>query len=237
MKRWFSLVLALLLICALGMPALASTSAVIDRAGLLDEDEISDLEVLLEELSADHDMDAVVLTVDSLEGQSARDYATDYYDARYGDDGVLVLVAIEEREWYFLTAGSCKSRIPDDALEGDFVELLSNGEYDDAFRVFVDTCYRYMSDQTGTSATDRVYMAIGSCIVGIIVGMIVVLVMKSKLKSVRPQAGADQYVGADSLQLTQKSDIFLYQTVTRRAKPQQNTGSSGRSYGGGGGRF
>lgn len=237
MKRWLCLLSVLLLVTALCVPVLAATSAVIDRAGLLDEDERSDLEVLLEELSADHDMDVVVLTVDSLEGESARDYAIDYYDARYGDDGVLVLVAMREREWYFLTAGTCKSRIPDDALEGEFVDHLSDGEYYEAFAEFTDICYGYMSEPSETTGTERLQMALGSCLLGVIVGLIVVLVMKSKLKSVRSQAGADQYVGMDSLQLTQQSDIFLYQTVTRRPKPQQNTGSSGRSYGGGGGRF
>lgn len=242
MKRWLSLLFALLLLTVLCVPVLAASSAVIDHAGLLDEDEIYDLEIILEEVSADYNVDVVVLTVNSLEGNSARDYAIDYYDGRYGDDGVLLLVAMNEREWYFLTAGTCKSMIPDDALDdGSFVELLSNGEYDEAFAEFADTCDRYMSGQGKRDADpelDRVHMAIGSCLLGIIVGLIVVLVMKRKLKSVRSQAGADQYVGAESLQLTQKSDIFLYQTVTRRPRPQQtSTGSSGRSYGGGGGKF
>lgn len=236
MKRWLCLLFTLLLISALCVPVFAADSAVVDHAGLLDEDEINDLEETLEEVSEKYDIDIVVLTVESLEGKTAQRYAIDYYDDRYGDDGVLLLVAMEDRQWHFITAGKCKTRIPDGTFEdSDFVGMLSDGDYYGAFTEFARTCDRKM-------ASYKVFAVLICFGVGTVVGLVAVLIMKSKLKTVRPQAGADQYVGADSLQLTHRSDIFLYQTVTRRPRPQQSsgggrTGSSGRSYGGGGGRF
>lgn len=58
--------------------------------------------------------------------------------------------------------------------------------------------------------------------VGALIGLIVVLVMKSRMKTVRFRSGADSYVDADRLELTKSADVFLYQTVTRHAKPQNN---------------
>jgi uncharacterized protein len=58
--------------------------------------------------------------------------------------------------------------------------------------------------------------------------------MKGKLRSVRRQNEARQYVKEGSMQLTQSGDYFMYRNVTRTPKPQNN--SSSRSGGGGGSR-
>lgn len=84
------------------------------------------------------------------------------------------------------------------------------------------------------------------------VGFVSASVMKSKLNIARPQRGAYRYVSTDSLRLRDSSEIYLYQTVTR-TKIEQNTSSgsrgggssggarfsssSGRSYGGRGGKL
>lgn len=65
--------------------------------------------------------------------------------------------------------------------------------------------------------------AILICIgIGVGVGLIAVLIMKSRMKTVRFQTRADSYVDEDRLELTARSDIFLYQTVTRHEKPKNN---------------
>jgi uncharacterized protein len=67
--------------------------------------------------------------------------------------------------------------------------------------------------------------------------------MKGKLKSVRVQAGASGYVKTGSMNVTHRQDLFLYRDVNRTAKPKDSSGSSthtsssGRSHGGGGGKF
>jgi len=236
MKRVLCMLFALAVLSALCLPAFAETAAVIDEAGLLTGEEQNRLEATLDRVSREHEIDMVILTVDSLDGNTAERYAIDYYDARYGDDGVLLLVAMEEREWHFVTAGKCDTRISDSTFDDStFTDLLSSGDYYAAFTEFADTCDSKMSSFV-------FIVALCGLGIGALAGLIVVLVMKSKMKSVRPQSGADQYADKNRLQLTHQSDIFLYQTVTRRPKPQQTggggrTGSSGRSYGGGGGRF
>lgn len=235
MRKMLFAALSMLVLIALPINAVAAKYAVVDQAELLDRSERLQLESQLEQVSQKHEIDIVVLTVDSLNGKSAMAYADDYYDdSGYADDGVLLLVCMESRQWWISTAGKCIDRLVATDFEENLVADLSVGNYYDAFTGFARECDRQMAVSPA---------AVLVCIlIGAAVGLIVVLVMKSKMKTVRSQSGADGYVSNGQLHLTGQSDIFLYQTVTRRPKPQggsggSHIGSSGRSHGGGGGRF
>lgn len=235
MKKLYVAALSLLVLIALSTPVLAVKSAMIDQAELLSQTEQELIESSLEQVSRKHGIDIVVLTVDSLDGKSAMNYADDYYDnSGYGDDGVLLLVCMGSRQWWISTAGKCINALNVSGFEDDLVAHLGSGNYYDAFEEFAQECDRQMAVSP---------MAVFVCIlIGAAVGLVVVLVMKSRMKTVRSQSGADSYASNGQLCLTAQSDIFLYQTVTRRLKPQTSSagthiGSSGRSHGGGGGRF
>ena len=52
-------------------------------------------------------MDLVVVTANTLGGKSPMEYADDYYDYNgYTDDGALLLVSMEDRDWWISTKGS-----------------------------------------------------------------------------------------------------------------------------------
>ena len=57
--------------------------------------------------------------------------------------------------------------------------------------------------------------------VGLLVALIVTLIMKGQLKSVRFQRAASSYIRSGSFHLTQSYDLFLYRNVTRTPKPKQ----------------
>lgn len=266
------MIICVLMLClSVTVYAHAAAPVIADNSSLLTYEEAQKLEELVETVSDRWEIDIVILTTDSLEGKSAMAYADDYYDDHgYADDGVLLLVSMTEREWWISTCGKCIWAIDADQLGSRFVPYLSSGNYYDAFTAFLEGCDIAMeadNDRTDTdiwipdmqiqggypSATAKPQPAIslGMCIViGAVIGLVAVLVMKGQLKSVRAQSGADSYVRTGSLQLSHRSDMFLYQNTTRRAKPQNNNhsgshgggggihvGSSGRSHGGGGGRF
>ena len=78
--------------------------------------------------------------------------------------------------------------------------------------------------------------------VGFIIAFISTLVMKHKLKSVFSKTEAHEYIKDGSMNITRARDIFLYRNIRRTAKPKNtssstHTSSSGRSHGGGGGKF
>ncbi len=72
-------------------------------------------------------------------------------------------------------------------------------------------------------------LIIASMIIGLIVALIAVLVMRSKMKSVRSRNEASDYVRPESFS-SAGNEIFLYRTIDRREKPQDNRGSSGGSH-------
>lgn len=228
--------MALLTASLLIVPVSAeSFDYVIDEANLLTTGQENALQDKLAKLSQEVDADIVVVTVTNLNGQYIRDYADDYYDDNgYADDGVLLLIDMDTRAYWISTTGRCIDDVSVYDLEDAFLSDLSNGYYYDAFSAYADACRDELEPMP-------LLMKILVCLgIGIVIGLITVFVMKGKLKTVRNQSGADSYMRYDAVNITHQSDMFLYQTVTRRPKPQNNgthTGSSGRSHGGGGGRF
>lgn len=231
------------LVCLLVLPVWADGSRLVDNAQLLTEYEQLVLEERLDRASEQYDVDIVVVTVYGLGGKSARTFADDFFDyGGYGYDGVLLLVDMESRQWYISTTGSCIDAIKNTTVDqiGDaMLPELSAGDYAGAFDTFVSQCEYYLEygDEAGQpSAASRFFVCL---LVGFVIALIAVMVMKGQLKSVR-QKNAGAYQKAGSLHLTQAYELFLYRNVHRTEKPKNNgshTGSSGRSHGGGGGRF
>ena len=250
MKR----ILFLLLVLAfVAVPALGIGNLVNDGEGLLAYEEAANLE---SQYASYTDFTPVLVTVDSFGGRSAESFAGHFYDQMgYPYDGILLLVSLTEGEWYILTNGACYDRISDwDAEEmGEIlVQYLRDGEYYEAFYRFPELADQYMSASEsfvgGVDGPGAVYethsknygKTIAICMaVGLVIGGISVGVLSYRMKTVRSQSGASDYVRADSMVLTNQRDIFLYSHVTRSTRPKSN--SSGRpgggSRGGAGGRI
>ncbi|MBE6665390.1 MAG: TPM domain-containing protein [Ruminococcaceae bacterium] len=235
----------------------------IDNADLLTSAEESELLSALDEISERQKLDIIVVTVNSLNGKSPRAYADDYYDQNnYGfgsqKDGVLLLVAMETRDYYISTSGYGIRAFTDAGIKriGDsIVNDLGDEDYISAFTTYAELCDDYIKKAKAGTPYDADNMPKGryevmqylliSLVIGFIVALIVTGIMRSKLKSVRFKSGASDYMKKDSFMLTQSKDIYLYRNVTRRAKPKDNNSggssthgsSSGRSHGGGGGKF
>ena len=256
-NRLFALIAILCLLTALVLPVCATPSRLVDDAQLLDQTEASQVEAELDEISAKHDMDIVIVTVDSIRWQSPMAYADDYYDNNgYGPDGILLLVSLEDRDWWVSTTGYGITVVTDAGLQymsERFVPYLSDGEYAQAFLEFARLCGELIAQANTGDPYDshnlpKEPFSVGinlviAWVIGLVVGWIVTAVMKGQLKTVRQQVRADAYITADSLQLTHSRDIFLYTHIDRREKPKQSSGSSthtsssGASHGGGGGKF
>lgn len=59
--------------------------------------------------------------------------------------------------------------------------------------------------------------------IGLVVGLIVTGVMWAKLKSVHYKRDADGYKKLGSMKLLRSGDFYLYSTVTRTARPKNNS--------------
>lgn len=118
----------------------------VDLSHLLNANESEKLEEKLDNNSKGFSFDIVIVTVDSLDGKTDQEYADDYYDDNgygYGarSDGVLLLVAMNERKMYITTSGSGINIIDNGYIDYIFDTIqtdMSDGNYYKAFNQFVD---------------------------------------------------------------------------------------------------
>lgn len=238
----------------------------VDDADLLSASEEATLLQQLDEISQRQQLDVVVVTANELDGKTAMEYADDFYDYNgYSEDGILLLVSMEQRDWWLSTCGYGITAFTDAGLEyisERFLPKLSKGEYAEAFEIFARQCDTFITQaRTGQPYDVRnmpkapfnfLLCLVVSLIIGLFAAGTVVWVLKGQLKSVRHQTGATGYSKSGSLRLTQNKETYLYSTMSSRPKPKEVTvggksislggssthrSSSGRSHGGRGGKF
>lgn len=263
----FTIVAVSVVIPAFPVSAADDLPRLADMADLLSGSEESELSDLLDEISERQRVDIVVVTVDSMEGETAAVYADDFFDYNgygFGEkrDGILLLVSMDEREWYISTTGYGITAITDagrEYISDLFVEDLSTGDYAAAFTSFAMLCDDFITQaktgepyDVGNLPGDALGFFVGNLVisfgVAFIIALIVTGVMRVQLKTVHSQSAADDYMKQSSMQLTKKTDLFLYSHVDRRKKVESSssdssggsmthTSSSGTTHGGGGGKF
>ena len=246
-KRILSFMTILILCLGLAVPAFAEETEgfaneyprVIDNAELLSTDERELLTSKLDEISTRQKVDVTVATTDTLDGLTVSDYAERFYESHnygYGPDkdGTILLISMEDHDWYMATYGYAITAFTDAGIQYIGEEMtgdLSDGDFAAAFDTFADECDDFITQ----AKTGEPYDIDNGT-------------MKSKLKTVRFQAAANNYVKAGSMNLTESRDIFLYNTMTKTKKEKNDsssggggssthTTSSGSTAGGGGGKF
>lgn len=248
-KKIFSALLALALCLSLAVCVWAApdnSAFVYDDAGLLSKSEQSALSAKLQQISQTYNAQVVVATVASVNGGNVDFFVEELYDSMsfgYGQnhDGVLLLVCMNPREYRILSNGFAA-----DAIEGSEIDKigeaivsdLSAAFYSDAFNEFAQQCDYYLDGHINGFPFLFGKNLVIALIVGLLIGLIVALILKGQLKSVRKQNQANVYVKPGSMQVTIRSDIYLYRNVTRTKKESSSSSSrSGSSRNVGGGSF
>lgn len=251
MKKIILTLLCVVCLLSLTVTVFASGNlpSVIDEAGLLTDTETIFLKNQAETLQKVHGLDIVILTVNSTNGRSPRQYANEYYDQQgYADDGILLLVSMEERDWYICTTGKAQKIFTSygiDQLGDQFVSYLSSGDYFRGFERFLSNIPTYCDAYERGDAIDRSlgvsHVLIALCI-GAAIGGITIAIMRSAMNTARAKPSATEYVKQGTFHPYGNFDMYLYSRVTKT--PRQNNssnshggGGGGRSHGGGGGKF
>ncbi|NMA65082.1 MAG: TPM domain-containing protein [Clostridiaceae bacterium] len=253
------MILTFILLIALSSTVLAyrELPLLVDNADLLTDYEEELLDSQLESISEKHKCEVAIVTVYSLEGKTAKEYADDFFDYNgygYGedDDGILLLISMEYSDWAMSTYGYAITEFPNKVLDymaDEFIPYLSSGDFYGAFLRYSERCDEVLTQGSSGSAYDtrktlglvpRLLISLG---VGVLFALIITEIMKAQLKSVRYQPAASSYVRKNSVDIRQRTDLFLYSRVVRRAKPKSTSGSSthrsssGRIHGGRSGKF
>lgn len=151
MKRILTIMLCLILVICLSAAAVATLPKIADEADLLTVAQRQVLEEKAKNLAEQYGLDVIIVTVPALDGHSVEAYADDYYDKNgygFGDEasGVLLLLAMETREWAISTCGEGRYALTDYGTESVFSEIteyLSNDEYYTAFDAYLDALEPY----------------------------------------------------------------------------------------------
>ena len=242
----------------------AGKKSVIDDAGLIKASDEKKLDKKIKNIQKDK-FDVVILTVKSLDGKSAQDYADDYYDNNdYGLDneksGVLFLVSKGDRKYHISTKGAginaftCPFAV---RIKEEIKPYLSDGDYFDACDEFLNItknfvkAYKdgtpYDTDNPYNEEIDYVILEVIALVIAFVIALISVGIMRLRMNTAKPKGTAMEYIKKGSFKLTSEKDIFMYSTVTKTAKPKDNdnsaggstthVSSSGSEHGGGGGSF
>ena len=242
----------------------AGKKSVIDDAGLIKASDEKELDKKIKNIQKDK-FDVVILTVKSLDGKSAQDYADDYYDNKdYGLDneksGVLFLVSKGDRKYHISTKGAGIKAFTDygiGRIKEEIKPYLSDGDYFNACDEFLNItkdfvkAYKdgtpYDTDNPYNEEIDYVILEVIALVIAFVIALISVGIMRLRMNTAKPKGTAMEYIKKGSFKLTSEKDIFMYSTVTKTAKPKDNdnsaggstthVSSSGSEHGGGGGSF
>ena len=259
-KRIFCLVGILLLAMCLIQPAFASDgiARLMDEAGLLTDSEEAVLSEKLDEISLRQNLDVVIVTVESTGERTATEYADDYFDySGYSEDGILLLISMDEREWAISTSGYGITAFTDAGLaylSDQITDPMSAGNWNAAFHSFADLCDEFITQaKTGVpfdsgnlpkKSFTPVLTGLVSLGIGFVIAFFRMNKWKNQLYTVQAKAAAKDYVKAGSLKLTEQKDLFLYRRIDRREKSESSSGgssthtsSSGKTHGGASGSF
>ena len=235
-----------------------------DTVGLLTSDEDLTLEARAEEISAQYGVGIYLLILEDYS-----EYYDDPYETAYelyhqntlgmGEDrdGVILLMSMSDRKYATFFYGP-KAEYAFDAygqelMEEEFLDDFRDDDWYDGFEDYLEVCAEYLEraeagdpvrrddSSAGGSSVSGIGTTILVCLgISAVIAMIVGLILRGKMKSVRKGTHADAYV-TGSLNLTASRDQYTHTTETRTKIEHESSdsgggGSSACSGGGGSGR-
>jgi len=241
------------------LPVYASfeNPSIVDEAGYLMQSELASLTEKLDKVRNEYDFEVAIYTESDMTSSTAEASADDIYDYQgYGagenDDGIMLYICSDTREYHFTTHGKGLEYFNSRGLaylESKVVPYLAEDDYYEAFETYIKTSDELLQmAKDGKPYNEKHYSTkylIGIILVCLLAPLLIAFVMmKKKLKKMKTAVENDyaaNYIKPGSMNLTTSRDLFLYSRITKTEKPKSNSGthtsSSGRTHGGRGGSF
>ena len=234
-----------------------------DDAGILTSDENSELEAYAQSVSETYGVGVYIVIVNDYSDYYDDPYETAYqiyheYTLGEGDDrdGLILLLSMDNRKFatffYGPQAEYAFDAYGQELLEHYFLDDFRADDWANGCRHFLSGCEYFLSqaadgapireddyssdsDSSGSSFRVISWRVIGLIAFGsMFFSLIVCVLLKSKMKSVRKASAANAYVSGD-LNLTASHDQFTHTTETRtRIERESSSGGSHAESGGGG---
>ena len=259
MKRIFSCLLLLLITTSFVVTAYADfeNPSIVDEAGYLMQSELVSLSKELDKVREKYDFEVAVYTESDMTSSTAEASADDIYDYQgYGagedDDGIMLYICSDTREYHFTTHGKGLRYFNANGLaylESKVVPHLSENDYYEAFEEYIETTDELLQmAKEGKPYNEKQYSMkylLGVITVCLIAPLLIAfLMMRKKLKKMKTAVENDyaaNYIKPGSMRIDTSRDLFLYSRITKTERPKSSSGthtsSSGRTHGGRGGSF
>lgn len=245
----------LLVLCALPAVTLADDNAigtrVFDDAGLFSGQQRVALNEQAQGLILKYRQDIVIVTTADAGGKNAQEYADDYYD--YNDfgigpeaDGLLLLIDMDNREFFITTTGSAIKLFNASKIESmldNIYAYVGQGDYAGGAGVFLRDVERHLSKKAQPRYWNWAFFVVGLFAIFMVLGRM----FMNHRKGLMSAPSIREYINTALCEVTRRDDIFLHSS-TRRIRINNSSGSggggsgtrtssSGRTHGGSGRRF
>ena len=248
MKRISGIFLAIFLLGIMTITSFASDMHIYDEVGLLSKEELLELDAKASAVSEKYGCGVYIIVVHDYQNYSAGDVfvtATElYHGLNLGKgenrEGMLLLLSMDDRDYATFFYGENVEYAFDEyaqiEMEEYFLDDLSENDWYDGFDDYISVCDEYLGlAAAGTPVREsHAYMFVIVIAGSLVIALVAVFILKASMKSVYRGGIACAYVTEDGLKLTQRSDMFLYNTQTRR-RIESSSGSGGGNRSGGGG--
>ena len=248
-KRIFTVLLALTLLLCLSVSVFAESQLwnITDDAGILSDDDYTQLESYAESVTETYDVGVYVITLDNYEDYYDSPYETAWqiyheYTLGVGEerDGIILLLSMSNRKFATFVYGPNASYAFDEhgvlELNDWFLGDFGNDDWAGGIRSYIAGCEDFLAkaaagEPVRRNPTGTLLLITFGCMV---FALIICCVLKSKMKSVRTGAHANAYV-VGALNVTASRDQFTHTTETRtKIEKESSSGSSSSESGGGG---
>ena len=242
--------------CELVNNKLGYMPSVIDNADILSESEEEELIAMLDGIREQYKMDVAVFTDPIMSGDTVTEAADDIFDYYFygigkGDDGILLYISQDPREYWFTTHGHGVVVFNDENLRymDDMVlSYLKNNNYYGAVKEFAEISQMLLSDKNHT--LDSVRLSAGDydtslyseeissdgdlsniimlsiIIIPFILAVILTLIKLFSMNTAVSQKNAHNYIQENSFKIKESNDLLLHSVVTKTEKPKETISSS-----------
>ncbi len=232
--------------------SVAATS-VMDIADLLTDEEEEVLRGMAQSISDEHQLEVYILTIEDYNiienSYYIEDAAMKFYTDKnlgYGEerDGVLLMLSMQYRAYSYITYGDRANEIYSDDvkiyIENLFLDDFANDQW---YNGFYDFLFYTAEENTigwfAKFARQLDYVLLFIVLAGaVIISLALANAQKNKLKSVKKQKGANNYIPNGGIDIRLKEDTYSHTTTSRvrisSSSGGGRSGGGGRSFSGGG---
>lgn len=212
----------------------SSAKRIYDDANLFSDQEVSKLYDSIEAMEETYDITVLIVTITDNLGYSTADYASTFYDeSLYGNEGIIILFDMKEREVYIEAIGEMMAITISDEPREKILDAMwddvSSGSYGDATATFLSEV-NHLVKISNLAGFERITYAFKKSITILpgAIGLAGIITAIAYFVSGRAGslAKTKQYLKNGKVNMTRQEDRFLYSNTTSRHIPKPTPSNS-----------